>query len=97
MTEAKRETTLIDALVALDDEALARVAVDLNLWRWPRDLPDGLKPRWWDGSGDRPVPTDRMVQERKQGVWAILNPYCEARAGDEAIQREWEEEATHDD
>jgi hypothetical protein len=78
--------TLIEHLVALDDQALARVWVDLNRWEWPRDLPEAYKPLWWDGHPDL---ARAAISARQYGFIGPLMKYAESRAGKTRIKAEW--------
>ena len=78
--------TIVDVLVGLNDEALARVWVDLNRWTWPRDLPADLKPYWWDGHQALDA---RELSNRKSGLNDVLMPYAMSRVGEDAIEVAW--------
>ena len=69
-----------------DEDKLARIWGDLNGWRWPKDLPEDLKPRWWEGYG--PV-TYAKSQERKQGLCDVIMPFIENRCPMSKIDYWW--------
>lgn len=79
--------TVIDRLLTLDAEALARVWADLNRWVWPRDLP-GLKPLWWDELHHLPP---QVLTGRQYGVAHVLMAFVESRVTDAQIGTAWDE------
>ena len=81
------KTDLITHLGKITDEdVLARIWCDLNGWRWPKDLPEKFKPKWWEPFG---LVTYQKSQERKQGVNALIMPFVENRVSQDKIDEWW--------
>lgn len=79
--------TLLDAVLALNNRALARMWCDLNCWEWPRDLSVAFKPGWWDDGG--------RGDDMKRGLNHVLMEYAASRASSAMIDEEWRALQSH--
>lgn len=78
--------TLIDEILEMDDETLARVWVAFNKWEWPQDLSTEYKPYWWD---EQDGLTKKDIADRKFGLSGPFLDYIEAHVDGELIHEEW--------
>ena len=64
-------------------EACARAWHDLNHAKWPGNIPENLKPSWWDDSNLSR--SDRG--QRKMGLWSVIGDYLANVAGQDLLRK----------